>query len=42
MNVFPIFEFIYSAENECYSNRAEGGFMNQRELKIVVKVMVRI
>lgn len=41
MSVFPIFEFTYFAENESYSKRAEGSFMNEKELYISVKVMIK-
>lgn len=42
MSVLPIFEFTYSAENESYSKRVEGSFMNQKEMRISVKVMIKL
>lgn len=42
MSVFPIFEFTYSAENESYSKRAEGSFMNQKWIDIPVRVLIEI
>jgi len=42
ISVLPIFEFIYSAENESYSNRTESSFMNQKRLDINISVLLKI
>lgn len=42
VDVLPIFEFTYSAENESYSNRSGSSFMNERRLGIFVWVILKI
>lgn len=41
-SIFPIFEFVYSFENERYSSRAESWFMNQRNLEMLIKILLKV